>query len=54
MSAKSVPSRRTDAGVHRPLPRLPHPSWGRRAAVPELLGARQGVSAEDFWNRLGL
>lgn len=47
-SFKPIPHRR----VALPVPRLPHPSWGRDGGYP----ARQqaAVSAVEFWNRLGL
>jgi hypothetical protein len=36
----------------QPVPRPPHPSWGRHGGHP---AQRQTVvSAAEFWNRLGL
>ncbi|EGD57380.1 hypothetical protein Y88_3689 [Novosphingobium nitrogenifigens DSM 19370] len=52
MSRKSAPSSR--GTVHYPLPRLPHPSWRMAAAGEAARAERVAVSAEDFWNRLGL
>ena len=38
--------------LERPLPRLPHPSWRRALAGGDY--ERRGLSADDFWSRLGL
>jgi hypothetical protein len=50
MSKKPVSSKRPL--VERPLPRLPHPSWRRAVAGGDI--DHRGLSADDFWRRLGL
>ncbi|MBN9505896.1 MAG: hypothetical protein J0I69_07690 [Altererythrobacter sp.] len=47
-SFNSIPRRRAAL----PVPRLPHPSWGRDGGY--LSRHRAAVSAAEFWNRLGL